>query len=88
MNLYLQHVAVRADGTRDSFCTEAVEARESPLWWQLQGLQQTASGYGRKLTTTRMVRYLGRWHRVYVACWSNNGTAYIIARGERITVTD
>jgi hypothetical protein len=51
--------------------------KDAPLWWQKQGLQETATGYGGKLTSTRMVKWLGRWRRVYVACYSNNGTAYI-----------
>jgi len=60
------------------------EVREKPLPWQLQGLQQTASGYGGKLATTKMLRYNGRWHRIYCMCYSNSGTCYIIVKGERL----
>ena len=52
-----------------------------PLWFHIQGLQETASGYGRRLTTPRMVYLEGRWRRVYVCCYSNSGTAYV--EGER-----
>lgn len=51
--------------------------REKPLEWQVQGLQETATGYGARLTTTKQVYFNGRWMRVYCACWSNNGTCYI-----------
>lgn len=51
--------------------------KEQLLWWHKAGLQFTASGYGRRIPSTRMVRYLGRWRRVYVCCYSNSGTAYI-----------
>ncbi len=57
--------------------TVSVPAKVAPLWWQEKGLQQTASGYGRKLATRHMVKWSGRWRRVYVACFSNAGTAYI-----------
>jgi len=48
-----------------------------PLWWQERGLQQTASGYGRKLATPWMVQVNGRWRRVYCCCFSNIGTCFI-----------
>jgi hypothetical protein len=34
-------------------------------------------GYGRKIPTDYAVRLGNRWHRVYVCCFSNAGTAYI-----------
>jgi hypothetical protein len=43
---------------------ENFETRERPLWYHLRGLMQTATGYGVKLTTPRMVRYNGRWRRI------------------------
>lgn len=55
----------------------AVEVKESPLPWQAQGLQQTASGYGKRLATEYMVRVGGRWRRVYCYCFSNAGTLFI-----------
>jgi hypothetical protein len=51
--------------------------KRAPLWWHLKGLTQTATGYGSKLTTEHMVRYKGKWRRVYCCCWSNSGTCYI-----------
>ena len=62
----------------------------APLWWQAQGLSFTATGYGRRIPTSRMIQLPGspRWRRVYVCCYSNAGTAYVdgprdLATGKR-----
>lgn len=55
---------------------------ESPLWWHLRGLQQTASGYGRKLATAYMLDCEdGKRRRLYCCCFSNSGTVYALVRG-------
>jgi hypothetical protein len=56
------------------------------LWWQKQGLQQTASGYGGKLTTTRMIKFNGRMHRIYCMCYSNSGTCYFLSKKRLIFI--
>jgi len=53
------------------------EVKDVPLWWHKQGLQQTASGYGGKLASSKMVKLGNRWRRIYVACYGNSGTAYV-----------
>ena len=36
------------------------------------------TGYGNKLPTSWLVQLDGkRWHRIYVICWSNSGSAYV-----------
>ena len=55
-----------------------------PLWWHKQGLQQTASGYGAKLTSPHKTQFNGKLYRVYVMCYSNCGTAYIIVKGRKL----
>ena len=55
-----------------------------PPAWLAAGLQQTASGYGGRLNTGYMVHALGRWRRLYCACWSNAGSVYVIARGRKV----
>lgn len=40
-----------------------------------------ATGYGRKIPTRFMLKYEGRWHRVYMMQYGNAGTAYIRHRG-------
>ena len=59
----------------------------APLWWQLQGLIQTASGYGNKLTTPYKAKYNGRLYRVYAICYSNCASNYIIVRSNKIFLT-
>lgn len=47
---------------------------------------RTASGYGGKIPTSHMIRYAGRWRRVYVMCYSNSGTAYVIVNGANLVL--
>lgn len=57
---------------------------DKPLWFHRAGLQQTASGYGSKLTSSRTcVLPDGRVRRVYVTQYSNAGTAWIVLDGAR-----
>jgi len=49
----------------------------SQLDWQKRGFQQTASGYGSKLTTQYYINFEGFNYRVYCRCFSNSGTCYI-----------
>ncbi len=57
-----------------------------PLWWHKKGLQQTTSGYGRKLTTVHKIRYHGRFYRVYAICYSNVSSLYIIVNKEKLYI--
>jgi len=67
--------------------TTADTIKYFPLWYHTKGLQQTASGYGSKLNTGYKVLYSGKWYRLYAHCYSNNGTTYIIVKGQTITVS-
>lgn len=60
---------------------ESVKITEAPRFY-------SASGYGSKIPTQYMVRYRGKWRRVYVMCFSNSGTAWINCDGERTVVHD
>lgn len=56
--------------------------KEAPLWWHVQGLSYTASGYGSRIPTVHKVqlpdaRGVLRWRRVYCCVWSNSGTCYV-----------
>lgn len=48
---------------------------------------QTVSGYGKRLPTSFMVKWKGRWHRVFCVCYSNSGTAYARLDGVDTVVT-
>jgi hypothetical protein len=66
------------------YLEQSYSLEERPLWWHERGLLQTASGYGKKLTSARVARLSdGRVRRVYVTQYSNAGTAWIILDGER-----
>lgn len=89
---YLHGCHLRPDGTKDTFWTLSVPVKESLLWWQKAGLSYTASGYGSRIPTSRMVFFNGRWRRIYCRVYSNVGTCYIgnygSGSGERITVSE
>jgi hypothetical protein len=67
---------------------EDLEHKDSLLWWQKQGLSYTASGYGRKIPTSKMVRLPGdkRWRRVYCCIYSNIGTCYVVRGKDWIVI--
>jgi hypothetical protein len=63
-----------------------VTLERHPLPWQEQGLQETASGYGAKLTTVWKARFDGRLYRVYCTIYSNNGTCWFVSKGRKYIV--
>lgn len=72
------------------YATVTAHTRSS-IAWQRQGLQQTATGYGSKLTTEHMVKVAGRrdiWRRVYAICYSNAASFYALLDGKRVFVRD
>lgn len=83
---YLQH----GRGTDGPYQTEQVPVKEDLLPHHMLFLQETASGYGKKLTTRYKVRVDNglsvRWYRVYSTCYSNVSSEFIVVRGERIAV--
>ena len=66
-----------------------VEIRPVPRygpWGLIRG--QSPSGYGRKIPSDYMVRLDGRLHRVYVVCFSNSGSHYIVRAGKTLYLHD
>ena len=62
---------------------------EKPLWHHERGLSETASGYGARLTSRRvLILPDGSERRIYITQWANAGTAWINYRGERYVVSD
>jgi hypothetical protein len=39
---------------------------------------RNAMGYGNKIPTRYMIKWHGRWRRVYSVCWGNSGTPYVV----------
>lgn len=77
LSAYLNTHCTDENGNKNSFYTEYVKCIERPLWFHTQGLQYTATGYGKRIPTEYMVRFNGRWRRVYCCIYSNSGTLYI-----------
>jgi hypothetical protein len=59
---------------------------ERPLWWHLKRLQYTASGYGRKIPTTKMVKLNGRLYRIYCSIYSNCGSCWIQTKEGKVFI--
>lgn len=68
-----------ADVTKEDFI-------DSPLWWQKQGLMETATGYGSKLTTRYKVQYEGKLRRVYAICHSNCSSLFINVKKQKLFI--
>lgn len=66
---------------------EPSELVDKPLYFHIHGLSETATGYGKKLTSSRMVHFEGRLRRIYVTCYSNCGTAWFRYMGKQILIS-
>lgn len=62
------------------------EIKLDPLPFHEKGLSYTATGYGKKIPTTRVLHMFGRKYRIYCSVFSNIGTCYIIYKGEKVIV--
>lgn len=69
MKAYLQFKG----GEAGPFQTIAVDVRET----KAPPSGRSVTGYGPKIATPYLVKWEGRWRRVYVANYGNAGTAYI-----------
>lgn len=78
-------------GVGSAFFTQAVDVKDLPLPHHLMGLTFTSTGYGSRIPTRHMVKFNGKWRRVYCRIYSNSGTLYIgklNAVGDRLIVRD
>ena len=50
----------------------------APTAWQKAGLQETATGYGRRLNSGYKIRYAGKVRRVYYVCISNVASYFVL----------
>lgn len=60
---------------------------EDLLPWQKAGLQQTASGYGSRLTMSSKISFNGKLYRLYCTCFSNCGTVWFKAKGKTYIIS-
>ena len=60
---------------------------ERMLEWQRLGLQYTATGYGTKIPTSKVINWSdGRGRRVYCDIYSNVGSCYCMINGCKVSV--
>ena len=60
---------------------------ERLLEWQRRGLQYTATGYGTKIPTSKVIRWSdGKVRRVYCDIYSNIGSCYCLIHGCKVSV--
>ena len=77
MEAYVHTKCARKDGSYDCYLTVSVDVKRAPMSHHIAGLSFTASGYGSRIPTEYMIKYNGRWRRVYCIIYSNNGTLFI-----------
>jgi len=58
--------------------------KDFTIWTAIQ--QQTSSGYGAKLTTSRKINFNGKLYRIYCTCYSNVGSCFFVTKGKKIFV--
>ena len=58
-----------------------------PLPWQLACRTQTASGYGKKLTSEWVISFNKRLYRVYATCYSNAASHWFRTKGRTVFVS-
>ena len=57
------------------------------LDWQRRGLQYTATGYGTKIPTSKVIKWSdGKVRRVYCDIYSNAGSCYCLIHGCKVSV--
>jgi hypothetical protein len=45
-------------------------------------VNRSRTGYGSKIATSWLLKIGKQWHRVYVICYSNNGSSYVLIKGQ------
>ena len=58
-----------------------------PPEWMKRGLQETASGYGKRLNSGLKISFNGKLYRIYVTIFSNAGTSWFKVKGRTIIVS-
>ena len=60
---------------------------ERLLEWQRRGLQYTATGYGTKIPTSKVIKWSdGKVRRAYCDIYSNAGSCYCLIHGCKVSV--
>lgn len=80
-------VSVEQQGAGGVMWPSPMAEAERPLEWQRRGLQYTATGYGSKIPTSKVIKWSdGRERRVYCDIYSNVGSCYCMINGCKVSV--
>jgi len=69
MSIYVQPVTKAYKLSVDDWHIDLIY---KPMLYHIKGLRQTASGYGKALTSPYMVEFEGRKYRIYTTLYSNS----------------
>ena len=69
--------SIDSQGNKCAFLAAEVEYQIKPMFHHVLGISYTATGYGKRIPTEVMIKWLGKWRRVYCCVFSNIGTCYI-----------
>lgn len=78
---------VRQTGDYHRIYADTSELIDDQPDWMKRGLQETASGYGRRLNTGRKISFNGREYRLYATCYSNVASVWFTVKGRKIFVS-
>jgi hypothetical protein len=82
----IQTNSIDTQGIKCAFISTDVEAMVKPMPHHVLGLSYTATGYGKRIPTEIMVKWEGKWRRVYCYCYSNIGSCYIGKLSDNLVV--
>ena len=89
MKTYFVHShSTNLNGTKCAFRCDELESKIAPLPHHKLCLQYTATGYGKRIPTEIMVKFYGKWRRVYCCIYSNIGTCYIGKLSDNLIIRD
>jgi hypothetical protein len=88
MEAYIHFGGVFTNEQPSTRLTIQTEVKEELLWWQKRNLMYTATGYGKRIPTSYMVKHNNRWKRVYCCIFSNSGTLFIEENRKPIATVD
>ena len=86
MKLFTDTDLQRTDTQFPTVYADRSELVTDMLPWQKRGLQETATGYGAKLTTSLKINFNDKLYRIYCTCYSNAASVWFKVKGRKIFV--
>lgn len=86
MKLFTIDDVINVNGQFPRIYTDKSELVYDAPQWMRRGLQETASGYGKRLNSGLKINFNSRLYRIYVTIFSNAGSSWFVSRGKKIYV--